>query len=82
MTVMVGKYTVLVNACDNESGIKKVEFWVDSQLRHTDNESPYNWTWSDKGIYPHTLLVVAYDNAGNHAEDTMALWKFRIFGGQ
>ncbi|HVQ00318.1 MAG TPA: DUF2341 domain-containing protein [Candidatus Thermoplasmatota archaeon] len=78
MTILIGKINVIVKAYDNESGMNRVEFWTDTKLRYTDNESPYNWVWSEKGLYQYTLRVVAYDNAGNHNEDAIMLWKIQF----
>jgi Bacterial Ig domain len=75
-TVVIGKIEVSVNATDSQSGIKKVEFYVDDQLKETDTTAPYNWIWSDRVIFfPYTIKVIAYDNAVNQNSDELKVWK-------
>jgi len=78
MTIVFGKITVIATATDNQSGVNRVEFWVDSDKRCNDTVAPYEWLWSEKGIFQRTLKVVAYDNAGNSAEDSLTLWKVQF----
>ena len=60
---------------DNESGINKVEFYLDNTLQTSDTTSPYTWTWNTPSLSMHTIKAVAYDNAGNHAEDSINVLK-------
>ena len=61
---------------DLESGIEKVEFYVDDILYNTRTASPYQWFWEEPGFGTCTLKVVAYDYAGNSAFDEIEVWKF------
>jgi hypothetical protein len=75
-TLLIGKIPVIANASDNQSGIQKVEFYVDDDLKETVTTVPYSWTWSDRGnFFPYILRVDAYDNAGNKNSDELKLWK-------
>jgi hypothetical protein len=75
-TVAIGKIKVVANATDNQSGIQRVEFYLDDQLKGTDTSAPYTWTWTDRGLFfPYTLKVVAYDYYGNQNADVMKVWK-------
>ena len=65
-----------IAASDNDSGIAKVEFYVDDQYKANDTSTPYSWTWSEKGLFVYTLKVIAYDNAGNRASKDITVWKF------
>ncbi|RLF31792.1 MAG: hypothetical protein DRN07_06420, partial [Thermoplasmata archaeon] len=65
-TVIIGKKTVEIHAFD-ESGIEKVEVYVDGKLRATLHDE-YTWTWSDFGS--HTMYVIAYDTYGLNATDS------------
>lgn len=59
-------YTVNVTASD-DTGVARVEFYEDGQLRATDLEAPYsaslNYTAAQNG--PHSITVKVYDAAGN-----------------
>jgi len=78
MTIVIGKINVMVDASDNQSGVNRVEFWVDNDLRYTDTIAPYNWTWSEIGFFQRTLKAVAYDNAGNYNSTDIVLWKIQF----
>ncbi|MCA9327634.1 hypothetical protein KDA14_03850, partial [Candidatus Saccharibacteria bacterium] len=51
----------------DDTGVQKVEFYVDTKLIATDASSPYSTTW-DTTTSPdgsHSLTVKAYDTSGN-----------------
>ncbi len=75
-TVAIGKIMVSANATDDQSGIERVEFYVDEVLKATVYTAPYNWTWADRGLFfPYTLKVVAYDYYGNLNFMSLKVWK-------
>jgi hypothetical protein len=75
-TLVLGKIDVTVNAFDNQTGIEKVEFFVDNESKWNDTLAPYDWMWTEHGLFfPYMLKVVAYDNFGNKASAEMKLWK-------
>jgi hypothetical protein len=75
-TFIIGKIEISVNATDNQSGIMKVEFYVDDQLKGTDTTAPYDWIWSNRVIFfPYTIKAIAYDNGGNQNSDVVKVWK-------
>jgi hypothetical protein len=53
-----------VSASDEQTGVSKVEIYIDGNLKGTDSSSPFTFTKSlRKGT--HTVQVKAYDGAGN-----------------
>jgi len=75
-TLIIGKITVTVNAIDNQSGINRVEFYVDTELKANDTTAPYEWTWTERGhFFPYLLKAIAYDNAGHHNSAEVKVWK-------
>lgn len=65
-----GTIDVQANASDGETGIDRVEFYVDNQLLGADYSEPYSYSW-DTTANPegdHDVKVIAYDGAGNSAE--------------
>jgi hypothetical protein len=58
--------TISANASDN-SGIRKVEFYVDWKLETTLTSSPYDFNWSDGTPGSHIVAAMAYSNAGIRA---------------
>src|SRR5579862_8386907 len=66
---MVADVTTVSAQAASESGILKVEFSVDDQLRATLTKAPYEYKWDtvDEDEGRHTLIVAAYDGAGTTA---------------
>jgi hypothetical protein len=60
-----GTVNVTANATD-DSGVTKVEFYVDGALKATDTTAPYAFDWNTLSETPgsHTLKAVAYDVPG------------------
>lgn len=63
---ITGLTTITANASDN-SGIAKVEFYVDTTLIGNDTASPYSISWSSSSVTngTHSLTSKAIDLAGN-----------------
>lgn len=74
--LIIGKIDVNVTATDNDSGIDRVEFYTDEQLKETDTTAPYGWTWSERAFFTYTIKVVAYDKEGNSAFKELDVLKF------
>ena len=67
-TILIGKMIINANASD-DSGIEKVEFYFDEELKYTDEEAPYEYEIKKDGIRrrvirKHTIKVIAYDIEG------------------
>jgi len=75
-TMVIGKIDVTADATDNQSGVSRVEFYIDDVLQSTDTAAPYEWKWTKRGLlFPYVLKVIAYDNAGNQKSDQLDVWK-------
>jgi parallel beta-helix repeat protein len=79
-TIIIGAATINVMAEDVQSGIAKVEFYVDGTTQPAAilTQAPYSWTWKASSLlkHRHTIIVVAWDNAGNANEDVIQVLKF------
>jgi len=74
LTKIIGSYTIEATATDEDSGIEKVEFYINGQLKGTDTNEPYTYGWKREGFCIFCLFfikVIAYDNEGETSED----WK-------
>jgi len=79
-TFVIGKVMVEVNATDTQSGVERVEFYVDDVLMANVSSPPYQWFWNEDTLYDtHVLKVIAYDRDGNKAEDSMEVTVLNIF---
>ena len=78
--LLIGDITVDVEASDAQSGIEKVEFIIDdsNHPEFTDTQEPYSWSWSKGSFFyhKHTIIVVAYDNAGNPNYDMIEVRRY------
>jgi len=74
-TIVIGPIDVIATASDSQSGVNRVEFYIDDVLRSTDCVSPYIWLWEHDNFFPYTLKVIAYDNCGNPSIQTLGVWK-------
>ena len=64
-TILIGKTTITATA-EDDLGIVKVEFYIDDQLKFTDTQAPYEYSFNKvkllkRFIRQHTLKVIAYD---------------------
>lgn len=71
VAVVRGNAMVRANATDpivngGASGVARVEFLVDGEVRSVDASAPYEWVWNTSSEAPgkHTLEAIAYDNLG------------------
>jgi hypothetical protein len=79
MPIIIQSITLEVTASDNESGIDRVEFFVDGVLRNTDSSEPFSYDWREILSGKHTIHAKAYDKAGNNAttsEIQVFKWRF------
>lgn len=85
-TILIGKTTITAYA-EDESGIDRVEFYINGELIHNDTTSPYEWA-SEKILFKkpiliprkYTIMVKAYDNTGKTSSFSMDVIALRAFG--
>ena len=84
-TWVIGKSTISAYAKD-DSGIAKVEFYIDNKLVANMTKPPYNLTTSEKffkkPLIPHTytITVKAYDDTNKTATATITIKAWWVFG--
>ncbi len=74
-TLIIGKITVEVDAYQEDVGIDRVCFYVDSELVHTDYDEPYQWTWEERMFFGHRLAVYAISNDDKSQGTGIDVWK-------
>lgn len=79
--LIIGRITVQVKAKDNETGIKKVEFYIindEEEFRSQDSTFPYKevFEFNDIKFGYNKIKVIAYDYMGNSKSDEMWIFKF------
>lgn len=74
-TMIFGNLEINISAFDS-SGISSIELYIDGEPKLEFLSEPYIYLWSEKSFGRHVLKIIAYDNAGNHAEEEIIVWKF------
>lgn len=73
-TIILGGITIDAWANDAESGIKKVMFFIDGELKAKIATPPYKWFWDETAFGLHTISVSTFDAAGNIASYDEEVW--------
>ena len=57
--IVIGNIDIEVDASDNESGIERVKFYIDGELKAMDNSTPYTHRWDERVFrnFKHTIEV-------------------------
>lgn len=72
LPLIFGNIDVKVHA-ENSS---YVEFYIDDELKFTDYEPPYIYTWNESAFFRHSIMAIAYNENGESDEDSIYVWKF------
>jgi chitodextrinase len=73
-TIALGSSTTISSsASDSQSGVSKVEIYIDGSLKSTLTASPYNYSWDTTGLSlgAHTIQAKATDGFSNTGSSTM-----------
>jgi hypothetical protein len=70
---IIGYIDIEVKATDEETGIERVEFYIDNQpkanVTEADENGIFRWTWNERIFLGHIIKIVAVDiDDGNRAE--------------
>jgi plastocyanin len=76
--IIIGAFTVEATASDAESGIYRVQFFLDGDLISEDTEIPFSAYVAEKHMGAGTIKVVAEDFAQNTAEDTLDITYYKF----
>jgi parallel beta-helix repeat protein len=82
--LIIGTIKIEVNATDNESGINRVEFYINGGLRETVTDPPYTYNWTKDPLLPrllcighiHCIKVVAFDNSENENSTSIKVRRY------
>jgi hypothetical protein len=76
--IIIGAFTVEATASDAESGIYRVQFYLDGDLISEDTTVPFSAYIAEKHMGAGTIKVVAEDFAQNTAEDTLDVTYYKF----
>ncbi len=75
-TIVYGPINIEVNITP-KTDIEKVEFYINDKLNKNDTNPPYEFNWAPILSGPYTIKVIAYDNRGLTASDSIKIFKWR-----
>ena len=64
-TIIMGSITIEADVSDETSGVNRVEFYIDDELKDTASNVPYEWTLNEPLFGKHAIKIIAYDNLDN-----------------
>ena len=73
-TILLGNITFEVNAFSKEE-IERIEFYLNDELQHIDDEFPYEYFWDEHSFGRYQLKIRSIDTIGNYSEKQMIIWK-------
>ena len=66
--VIIGRITI-----EAETNGNKVEFYVNDELKHEDDASPYQWTWDEFFLGQREIKVIAYSKGDKASDETVVI---------
>jgi hypothetical protein len=75
---IIGAFTIEAAATDAESGVYRVQFYLDNDIISEDTETPFSAYCAQKHMGAGTIKVVAEDFSGNTAEDTLDVTYYKF----
>lgn len=76
-TIIIGRITIEAVA-EDESGIDRIEFYIDDRLKGTVETEPYVWLWDESSFWKHRIKAIAYDNTGTISIDEREVLIFNL----
>ena len=76
ITLIFGPINVSISAISNSTSIQYVEFYVNHQLLHVDENEPFSWFWNEPAFFKQHLKIVAYDSADYTKSKELIVRKF------
>jgi len=75
--IIIGDIKIRVDSSDLTSGVNRIEFYINEELKSIDYDYPYSWIWSEKNLHINYILkLVSYDDAGNIAKNETTIMRF------
>jgi hypothetical protein len=75
---IIGAFDIEATASDAESGVYRVQFFLNNDLISEDTEAPYSAYCAEKHMGEGTIKVIAEDFSGNTAEDTLDITYYKF----
>jgi len=73
---VIGNIDITIDSGDNQSGLDYVELYINNEKVYNSTEEEFIFNWDESVFGRFTIKAIAYDKAGNTAQDTIGIWKF------
>lgn len=74
--LIIGPIDIEVLTSSTLSGVNKVEFYINNELKLIDHTAPYCWRWEERSFFKHTIGLIVFDDFGNSKTYDLVVWKF------
>ena len=71
--LIFGNINIEVDVSEN---VEYVEFYIDGDLKETDSDYPFSYSWTDVVFFQHTIKTIAFDSLGLYDESEKIVSKF------
>jgi parallel beta-helix repeat protein len=78
VTIIIGSIQIWPYAIDNETGLKRLELYIDDELKETFTGVPRSWLWDERTPMKikHIIRLTGCDHAGNSESAEIMVWRF------
>ncbi len=73
---VIGDIDITINSEDEQSGLNYIELYINDEKVVNSTEADFIFNWDEKVFGKFSIKAIAYDKAGNTAEDSIMIWKF------
>jgi len=75
MPFVIGSVTINFTKFDNESGIEKIELYLDDEIIGEFNHELVSWFWYGTSFGSHQIKIIVWDKVDNSQSDEITVWK-------
>ena len=75
-TIILGEIDVEAEVNGVSGDVEKVEFLIDGVCEEVDGTPPYQWSWTKRSFFRHTLEARVHYTNREVSSDSVIVWKF------
>jgi hypothetical protein len=76
--VIIGPTSISARAQDTGVGVKRMELYIDGELRYSSLDDSLEFVWNQRTFLQHKIEVVTVDFFGYRSSKTLDLWIFNL----
>ena len=75
-TFIIGNIDIIIHSSDYQSGLDYVELYINNERVSNTTDEDFIFNWDESVFGKFIIKAIAYDKAGNTADDSIYVWKF------